>query len=421
MEQRALVVGGGIAGMRAALSLAERGIEVDLVERSPKLGGHSAKRLHTTLEGYDPAALIKELTERTHENRKVNVYLESEVVASNGSLGCFRTVVRNGGEREEVVHHGATILATGGREATTQEYCFGESDRIVTQSELEQRLANGSVIDDGLETIVMIQCVGSREKGAHEYCSRVCCAAALKNALEILERRRDARIFILNRDIMTYGFLEQYYTEARSKGIVFVKYDLDAKPEVEVAKDRPVVRFTDPVLRTSFEVNPDLLVLSTGIEPSDANRQLADIFGVELTEDGFFQEAESKWRPVDFLKAGIFVAGLAHSPRPINEVIVQAEAAAQRAFTYLSRRHLTAARRVARVRDSLCSRCQLCISICPFEAREFDAVENRVVIDPAACQGCGMCSAACPNGAAEVIGLTESQTMATIDAVLCEL
>jgi heterodisulfide reductase subunit A len=174
-------------------------------------------------------------------------------------------------------------------------------------------------------------------------------------------------------------------------------------------------------LRIPVEVSPDLLALSTGIEPSDANRELADIFGIELSEDGFFQEAESKWRPVDFLKPGIFVAGSAHSPRPINEVIVQAEAAAQRAFTYLSQQHIHAAKRVARVRHSLCSRCQICIAICPYEARGFDEIDNRIVIDPAACQGCGMCSAACPNGAAEVIGLAESQTMALIDAALCEL
>jgi heterodisulfide reductase subunit A len=243
----------------------------------------------------------------------------------------------------------------------------------------------------------------------------------LKNALQILARKPDARIFILNRDIMTYGFLERYYTEARRKGVIFAKYDLDAKPEVEVVDGRPVVRFADSVLGTPIELTPDLLALSTGIEPSDANRELADIFDLELSDDGFFQEAESKWRPVDMLKPGIFIAGVAHSPRPINEVIVQAEAAAQRAFTYLSQRHITAARRVARVRDSLCSRCRTCIAMCPYEAREFDEIENRIVIDPAACQGCGMCSAACPNGAAEVIGLTESQTMAVIDAALCEL
>jgi len=420
VEQRALVVGGGVAGMRAALSLAKRKVEVHLVERSPRLGGHSAEKLHYTLEGYDPSQLITELREQAYEHKRIIVYLNSEVVASNGFIGRFRTVIRNGSDQEDVVLHGATILATGGHEATTEEYCFGQCDRIVTQSDLEQRLANGAVVDGDLETVVMIQCVGSREKGAHEYCSRVCCAAALKNALQILKRKPDARIFILNRDIMSYGFLEQYYTKARGAGVVFVKYDLGAKPEVEVAEERPVVRFTDSVLRTEFEVSPDLLVLSTGIEPSDANRELAEIFDVELSADGFFQEAESKWRPVDFLKQGVFVAGVAHSPRPINEVIVQAEAAAQRAFTYLSQRRITTARRVARVHDSLCSRCQTCVDVCPYEAREFDAVENRIVIDTVACQGCGMCSVACPNGAAEVMGLSERQTMAVIDAALCE-
>ena len=421
VEQRALVVGGGVAGMRAALSLAERGIEVDLVERSPGLGGHSAKKLHYTLEGYDPVEVITRLRERAYENRRVNVYLDSQVVASDGSLGCFRTVIRNGSDKEETVLHGATILATGGREATTEEYCYGQSERIITQSDLEQRLANGAVTDGELDTVVMIQCVGSREKGAHEYCSRVCCSAALKNAQKILEKKPDARIYILNRDIMSYGFLEQYYTRARQQGVVFVNYELAAKPEVEVVDGRPLVRFTDPVLRTQLEVTPDLLVLSTGIEPSDANRELAEIFEVELSEDGFFQEAESKWRPVDMLKQGIFVAGVAHSPRPINEVIVQAEAAAQRAFTYVSQQHLTTSRRVARVHDSLCSRCQTCVTVCPYEARTFDPVENRIVIDTMACQGCGMCAAACPNGATEVMGLTEKQTMAVIDAALCEL
>ncbi len=421
IEQRALVVGGGIAGMRAALSLAERGIEVHLVERSPSLGGRSAKKLHYTLEGYDPAEVMNQLRERAYEDRRVIGYFNSEVVASNGSLGNFRTVIRNGSGKEEVVLHGATILATGGHEAKTEEYCFGQCERIVTQSDLEQRLASGTVTDGDLDTVVMIQCVGSREKGAREYCSRVCCAAALKNSMKILEKKPDARIFILNRDIMSYGFLEQYYTEARRKGVVFINYELGAKPKVEVVDDRPVVRFTDPVLRTDAEVSPDLLVLSTGIEPSDGNRKLAEIFDVPLNDDGFFQEAESKWRPVDFLKPGVFVAGVAHSPRPINEVLVQAQAAAQRAFTFLSQQQITAARRISRIHDSLCSRCQTCVAVCPYEAREFDPVENRIVIDATACQGCGLCSAACPNGASEVMGLSEKQTLAVIDAALCEL
>jgi heterodisulfide reductase subunit A len=418
--QQALVVGGGVAGMRAALSLATRGIHVHLVERGDELGGRPLKRMHYTLEGVDPRKLVAELQQAVWESKRITVYKPAEILESNGTLGNFRTVIENGeGEKHEVLH-GATIIATGGGEATTTEYCSGQSDRILTQSEVEDRLATGRLDPKEVETVVMIQCVGSREKGAHEYCSRVCCAAALKNAFKIREGNPDARVMILYRDVMTYGFLEQHYTRARGEGILFTSYELDDKPRVEVVDDRPVVRFTDPILRREVQVAADLLCLSTGIEAEGSNAELARILGLELTQDGFFQEAESKWRPVDFMKEGVFLAGTAHSPRPVAEVIAQAEAAAQRAFTYLSRRNVTTARVVSRVHDSLCSRCQTCVTICPYEARSFDEVEQVIVVDQAACQGCGMCAVACPNSSAEVMGMSERQTMAVIDAALLE-
>jgi heterodisulfide reductase subunit A len=200
--------------------------------------------------------------------------------------------------------------------------------------------------------------------------------------------------------------------------VIFVSYELDAKPEVEITDGKPVVRYTDPVLRSPVEVKADLLALSTGIEAERSNPELARIFGIELTPDGFFQEAESKWRPVDFLKEGIFLAGTAHSPRPLSEVITQAEAAAQRAFTYLSRKTVTTARVVSDVHHAICSRCQRCVEVCPYGARQLDPVDNRIVVDQAACQGCGMCAAACPNGASELKGLNEKKSMAVIDALL---
>ncbi len=417
--QQALVVGAGIAGMRAALSLAERGIEVHLVEKANELGGRPLKRLHYTLEGIDPREMTNDLIQRVWESKRINVHKNAEILSSTGTLGQFRTVVRNGESDELVLLHGATIIATGGHESSTEEYCYAESDQIVTQAELEDGISRGVLEPGKLETIVMIQCVGSRERGAHNYCSRVCCAAALKNSFEIRKHNPNARIVIFYRDMMTYGFLEQHYTRARREGILFIPYEVGRKPSVEVVAGKPRIAYEDQILRDTIQISPDLLVLSTGISPEASNAKLAEIFGVDLTRDGFFQEAESKWRPVDFLKEGVFLAGTAHSPRPIVEVVAQAEAAAQRAFTYLSRKSVTTARVVARVHESICARCLACVEICPFDARRYDPVDDRIIVDEAACQACGMCAAVCPNSASELPGATgEKQTMAVLDVFL---
>jgi heterodisulfide reductase subunit A len=416
--QQALIVGGGMAGMRAALSLAERGIGVHLLEKTPDLGGRTLNRLRYTLDGNDPASLVADTKQRVWENKRIDVYRNARILKSNGSLGRFETLIRNGDDEELTIRHGATIIATGGLEATTDKYCYGQSDRVMTQSELEEHIFEGKLDSDEIRTVVMIQCVGSREKGEHEYCSRICCAAALKNCFKLLEKNPSTRILVLYRDIMTYGFMEQYYSEARCRGVLFASYELDDKPEVRLEDGKPLILYNDPVLRQPMQVKADLLALSTGIEADRSNPDLARIFGIELTPDGFFQEAESKWRPVDFLREGIFLAGTAHSPRPLSEVIAQAEAAAQRAFTYLSRKTVTTARAVSEVHHAICSRCQRCVEICPYEARSYDPVEDRIVIDQAACQGCGMCAAACPNSASELKGLNEKKSMNVIDALL---
>ncbi len=418
ITQRALVVGGGVAGMRAALSLANRGIPVDLIERTNDLGGRTMKRLHYTLDGQDPQALVGELKQGVWEHKRITLHKNATVLSSSGSLGQFKTVIKNGDEQPTTVEHGATILATGGHEAKTTEYGYGRSERVLTQAEVEDQLASGKLVPSTLDMVVMIQCVGSREKGAHEYCSRVCCAAALKNAFRIRAANPDARVVILYRDMMTYGFLEQYYTKARGEGIVFAAYDLASKPVVELVDGKPTVTFTDSVLGQPVQVKSDLLCLSTGVLADESNSELARVFGVPLTQDGFFQEAESKWRPVDFLKEGFFLAGTAHSPRPIVEVMAQAEAAAQRAFTYLSKQSVTTARVVSTVHDSICARCKTCITVCPFDARSFDELNQRVVVNEAACQGCGMCAVACPSSAAEVRGPSEKQNMSIIEASL---
>jgi len=420
VEQRALVVGGGMAGMRAALSLADRGIDVHLVERTSELGGRPLRRLHYTVDGLDPKRLVAETQQRIWEHRRITVHRKAEILRSSGSLGRFRTVIQNGEDEAAEILHGATIIATGGHEAVTEEYCYAESDRILTQGELEDGLATGAIDAGTLNKVVMIQCVGSREKGAHDYCSRVCCAAALKNSFKIREVNPDARIVVLYRDLMAYGALERFYTRARGEGVLFASYELDRKPDVALGEEGPVVTWEDAILGQPVSMKADLLVLSTAIEPDSTNVALGETFGVELTQDGFFQEAESKWRPVDFAREGLFLAGTAHSPRPLIEAVCQAEAAAQRAFTYLSKKQITTARVVSRVHDALCSLCEQCITICPHDARSIDTRDQRIVVDEAACQGCGMCAMVCPNSASEMAGFGDKQIMAVIDASLAE-
>ncbi len=421
VEQKALVVGGGIAGMRAALSLADRGIEVHLVERTDELGGRPLRRLHYTLDGLDPKALAAETQQRIWEHRLITVHRNAEVLRSSGSLGRFRTVIQYGSSETIEVLHGATIIATGGHEAATVEYQYAQSDTIVTQGELEEGLATGAIDPKGLNKVVMIQCVGSREKGAHDYCSRVCCAAALKNSFKIREANPDTRIIVLYRDLMAYGGLERFYTKARGAGVLFASYDPEAKPRVEVGEEGPVVTWDDSILGQPISMKTDLLVLSTAIEPDASNVSLGEILGVDLTQDGFFQEADSKWRPVDFAREGLFLVGTAHSPSPIMDAICQAEAAAQRAYTYLSKPQVTTARVVSRVHEALCALCEQCITICPHDARSIDEQNHKLVVDEAACQGCGMCAMVCPNSASEMLGFGDKQIMAVIDASLAEL
>jgi heterodisulfide reductase subunit A len=417
---RALIVGGGLAGMRAALSLAERGIEVYLVEKSATLGGRALSQPYPTLEGLKPQALALELKARVEQHPKIHVQLRSEVVRSEGSLGRFTTQIRHLGEtpKESQLLHGATILATGGREATTGAYGYLTSERILTQGELGHALNHGRLDPRTIETLVMIQCVESREAGGREYCSRVCCAQALNHARMLLAQHPAMQIYLLNREMMTHGALEQHYSEARGQGVIFIKYDLQHKPQVQPLGSKVEVRVLDPVLRQPLKLNADYLILSTGIEAEPSQRQLAQALGLELTADGFFQEAAAKWRPVDFLKEGLFMAGTAHSPQPLEEVLLQAEAAAQRAYAYLSRPQLPLPHAVSHVHHALCAQCQQCIEICPYQARRLDPLEVRILVDGAACKACGICAAACPNRAAEVQGHDERRMMSMLQAML---
>ena len=421
INQTALVIGGGISGMHAALSLADRGVPVHLVEKEAHLGGYLGTQVEHTVDGLAPVAMATDMKLKVFESKNITVHLNCEVEKSLGTLGSFESKLNFKDSRESTyLHHGAVIMATGGHEGATTEYGYGTSEAVLTQAELEKGLANGDLDVSELENVVMIQCVGSRQKGGRRYCSRICCLGAIGNALKIKEKNPEARVFILYRDIMTYGFYEQYYSEARSAGIIFMNYSLDNKPQVEMVEGKAVVKLTDPVLNEEMELPADLVVLSTGVDPEESNQRLADAFGVSLTEDGFFAEADSKWRPIEFQKVGLYLAGTAHSPMPLKSVLLQAEAAAQKAYTYLSGREVHTAAVTSVVKDALCVRCQRCVNICPYGARSYNEADKRIDIDAAACQACGLCAAECQNNAAEVRGWSDKQLLAAIDAKLMD-
>jgi heterodisulfide reductase subunit A len=421
INQTALVIGGGIGGMHAALSLADRGVPVHLVEKEAHLGGYLGTQVQATVDGMSPIAMATDMKVKILENKNITVHLNCEVERTIGTLGCFdsKLLFKDSGE-STYVRHGAAIMATGGHEGATTECGYGTSEAVMTQSELKKGLASGDLDVSEVENIVMIQCVGSRQPGGRAYCSRICCMWAIANALKIKELNPEARVFILYRDIMTYGFYEQFYSKARAAGVIFMNYDVDDKPEVEFVDGKPVVKVIDPVLQEEIQLPADLVILSTGVDPEESNQKLADAFGVSLTEDGFLAEADSKWRPIEFQKLGLYLAGTAHSPMPLQSVILQAEAAAQKAYSYLSGREVHTAAVTSTIKDALCIRCQRCVNICPYGARSYNEADKCIDIDAAACQACGMCAVECQNNAAEVRGWNDKQLLAVIDAKLMD-
>ncbi|SPF42156.1 fragment of heterodisulfide reductase A4 [Syntrophobacter sp. SbD1] len=439
--RKALVIGGGVAGMTAALAIADHGFKVDLVEKDTVLGGQ-VRHLYRTIDGIGTADLLEKSVSRVEAHENISVHKGSRVIHSqpHEGLSFLTTIETDDGEGKlKLLDHGVTILATGGKEAPARAYCYGKSESVLTQHELEARLENGAIDPSGLRSVAMIQCAGSREEGRN-YCSRVCCSSALKNALYLKQQNPEINIYIFYRDIMTYGFLEAYYTRARREGIVFIQYTPDSKPEVSppawpaailqagilaagptgaVPPPASPLRISarDPILGRDIVLEPDLLVLSTGIVPED-QRMLADLFGIEINEDGFFREADYKWQPVNSRKRGIFICGMAHSPRSIPESIAMAQAAAIRALSMLGGERMEGSKTVAGVRRSLCSLCERCVSACPYDARRRNEEEDIIEIDELACQGCGSCAAICPNSASVVRGYSDRQVLAMLDAAL---
>jgi heterodisulfide reductase subunit A-like polyferredoxin len=406
----ALIIGGGLAGMTAALGVADQGFKVHLVECEPALGG-MLRHIHRTLEQNDVEAELSGLISKTLSHPDITVYLNSNLVRTSGQVGNFSSVLDVAG-REQTVKHGVVVVATGGRLRPTEKFLHGSHPRVMTQSALEAALA-GDALPEGLRgkkpTVVMIQCVESRD-AENPYCSRVCCAEAVKNALELKSRLPTADIIVCNRDIRTYGFRDVYLQKAREAGVRFVRYSEKDPPVVSEVKRRLRVQCNDLVL------NPDLLVLSTGIAPSVSNGAISTALRSALTTDGFFLEAHPKLRPVDLSNEGEFVCGLAHSPRFMDETIAQAQAVAGRASRILSKTQLEVIGQVSYVDPVDCVACATCVKICPYGAPMINAL-GKSEIQGAKCMGCGSCVAACP---ARAIAL-QHQESRTVVAMLDEM
>jgi heterodisulfide reductase subunit A len=408
LEERAVVVGAGLAGMTAALSLAELGYKVDLVEKEEEPGG-LLKLPRVVLDGIDPAKTLKTLVERVKSNPFITLHLGSEVARVEKDGRGYLVELSPGGE---AIRCGAIILATGGREAGTQQYLKGTHPRVLTQLELERLLKESS---PSFRRIAMIQCVGSRDD-LHPYCSRVCCYNAVKNALLLKETNPETEIYVFYRDIVTFGRYEELYTRAREKGVIFIPYTLDNKPKVEaLGEDKLLVSLKEPTAG-EVKLEVDLLVLSVGIEPSD-NASLAEKLGVKLDDFGFFAEEHTKMRPLELTEPGVFICGLAQGPHFMEEVIGQARGAAFKAALYLKQLR-GFPETIATVNERLCSACELCVLACPYKARFMDYEARVARVDEGLCRGCGICAMVCPNGATQMRAFDKKALMAVVDAAL---
>jgi heterodisulfide reductase subunit A-like polyferredoxin len=413
VNPRALVIGGGIAGMNAALAIADQGYEVILVEKEERLGG-MAQRLQTTIEGWDIQRYLQELIGRVQSHPRVQALTRALIVGFGGFKGNFTTEVLVGpGMYERKIDHGVVILATGASEYRPTEYGYGQSAHVVTQVELGARLQERGA--QGLSQVVMIQCVGSRNE-QNPNCSRICCQAAVKNAIHIKDLTPEAEVFILYRDMRTYGLLEDYYEQARRKGVLFFRYDADAPPRVEPRAGGVSVTFRDRIIDRELQVEADLLVLSAGLVPSDTE-ELASIVKLARTPEGHFMEAHVKLRPVDMATEGLFICGTAHSPQLITEAIGQAHAAVSRAITFLSKSRLTLSAVTARVDPDVCAACLICVRSCPYHVPQINE-EGVSHIDEALCHGCGICAAECPAKAIELNWYEDEQLLCKVDALL---
>jgi heterodisulfide reductase subunit A len=408
----ALVIGGGLSGMVAALEIAKAGFEVHLVEQEKELGGH-LRRIHQTLSGVDPQKTLKELKAEIVERENIKLHTEDTVAEVKGYIGNFETTLTSG----EKIKHGAVVVATGALEYEPTEYLYGKNPRVIRQTDLGEMLAKGKF---KAKTVLIIQCVGSRTEESPN-CSRICCSTAMANALRIAKEHPETSVYVLFRDIRTYGFAEEHYNEAARLGVKFLRYDPSAPPRVTEEGGKLVVEIDEQFIEETITIRPDYLVLNAAVRPNPGNRELAKLLKVPVTKEGFFLEAHMKLRPVDFATDGIFLCGLAHSPRLIDESISQALAAAARVSTVLSKPFIEAEGVVSVVDEDKCIGCGRCEDICEYGAPSVGEVSPGVFksrINEALCKGCGSCAVECCTRAIRPMHFRSDQIITMIEAML---
>ena len=420
VNKTTLVVGGGIAGMTCALSIANQGYQVHLVEKAKELGG-MARRIYTTLEGMDVQAYLNDLIQSIYKNPLIHVSHEATIKNVSGYVGNFTTIVESEGRIKEI-KHGASVIAIGADVYQPTEYLYGENDRVFTHLELGERIAGREETVINAESLVMIQCVGCRNED-RDYCSRVCCSHAVKNALILKELNPKMAIYILFRDMRTYGFKEDYYREAADKDVTFIQYEPGNEPQVEAATNEagnPCVRVSvpDPILGCRIELDADILSLAAAVVPSSQTKEIAGLFKVTLNPDDFFKEAHVKLRPVEFATDGVYLCGMAHYPKHIGETINQAYGAAGRALTLLSHDTVVASGSVCEVKEHDCISCGACISSCTYDAIEFRETPKGIKawVNPILCKGDGLCCTKCPTNAIVLKHFTDEALLSQIDA-----
>ena len=417
--QRALVIGGGVAGMTAALELADQGYPTTLVEKSDKLGGN-AWHVNKTWKCEDVRPWLGGLISRVDNHPQIQVLKNARLKTVNGSVGNFASDIDVNGATQ-TVRYGIAVLTTGGKERQPQEYLYGQDPRVMTQQQFDEELRDRAEAVSKADSAVFIQCVGSREPG-RMYCSRICCTSSVQTAMRLKELNPEMNVYILYRDMRTYGLREEFYTRARELGVIFIKFYPDTKPTVSKDGKDLVVEVVDPILQLPVKLRPDYLVLAAGIMPND-QQDLVELFKASINADGFFNEAHPKLRPVDMTVDGLFIAGLCHHPKGLDEAISQAKAAASRAGIILAKAvmHLDAIKSEV---TAACDGCALCLDVCPYHAIRLEEFKDnghahrRIVTDKALCKGCGLCEATCPKEGVTVHGFTQDQLKAQVDAVL---